>query len=202
MLTVNGSTFENSELAHEAISTASSEGVVEFTYTRAGEEMTSELEPAYLAEIERDGVGVSLIETGIVKYPWYLIPVKGIEATISFTWQILVAFAFIVKSLLSSGSAPVDIAGPIGIAVITGQVAQQGIVYLLQFAAILSINLAIINALPFPALDGGRIVFVLLEGIRKKPLNTHVETIIHNLGFLLLMLLIIVVTYKDIVNLF
>ena len=78
----------------------------------------------------------------------------------------------------------------------------MGIVYLIQFAAILSINLAIINILPFPALDGGRVAFTLLEAVRKKPVSPKVEAFVHNSGFLLLMILIVIVTYRDIVNLF
>ena len=96
-----------------------------------------------------------------------------------------------------------ELSGPVGIAVMTGQVAALGISYLLQFAAILSINLAIINILPFPALDGGRILFVIIEKLRRgKPVNQKIETIVHNLGFIFLMSLVVLVTYQDIVKFF
>ncbi|OGL94493.1 hypothetical protein A2258_00345 [Candidatus Uhrbacteria bacterium RIFOXYA2_FULL_41_8] len=78
----------------------------------------------------------------------------------------------------------------------------MGFVYLLQFGAILSINLAILNILPIPALDGGRILFLIIEAISGRPVNGKVEAIIHNIGFLLLMLLVLVVTYKDVLGLF
>ena len=91
----------------------------------------------------------------------------------------------------------VDLSGPVGIAVMTGQVAAMGIIYLLQFTAILSINLAIINIFPFPALDGGRVLFLLIEKLRGRPVNQRVEIAAHNLGFMLLMVLVVLVTYKD-----
>jgi regulator of sigma E protease len=73
---------------------------------------------------------------------------------------------------------------------------------LLQFAAILSINLGVINALPIPALDGGRIFFLLIEKIRGRSLNDRWETLAHNLGFILLMALVVVVTARDVMRLF
>ena len=90
-----------------------------------------------------------------------------------------------------------DIAGPVGIAVITGRVARMGISYILQFTALLSMNLAIINFLPLPALDGGRVLFLIIEKIRGRAVNQKVEQIIHTIGFFALMLLIVVVTGKD-----
>ncbi|MCR4311700.1 MAG: site-2 protease family protein, partial [Candidatus Uhrbacteria bacterium] len=74
--------------------------------------------------------------------------------------------------------------------------------HLVQFAAMLSVNLAVINILPFPALDGGRMLFLAIEAIRRKPNSPRVEQAVHAAGFLILMLLVLVVTYKDIVNFF
>ena len=85
-----------------------------------------------------------------------------------------------------------------GVAALTGQMVELGFSYVLRFTAVLSINLAVLNFLPFPALDGGRFVGVLIEKIRRKPNNLKVETIIHNTGFALLMLLVIFITYRDI----
>jgi len=97
------------------------------------------------------------------------------------------------------GSAPVTVAGPVGIAQITGEVAKAGISPLLEFAAFLSLNLAIINLFPLPALDGGRIVFVLLEGVRRgKRISPKREGLIHAIGFALLMAAFLAITYQDI----
>lgn len=95
-----------------------------------------------------------------------------------------------------------DVSGPVGIAILTKEVANLGLVYIIQFAAILSINLGIINILPIPALDGGRILFVLIEKIKGTPVSQKVEQAFHTFFFALLMLLMLAVTYKDIVRLF
>jgi len=99
------------------------------------------------------------------------------------------------------GSVPVEVAGPVGIAQITGEVVKAGISPLLEFAAFLSINLAIINLFPLPALDGGRIIFVLLEVIRRgKRISPKREGLIHAIGFTLLMAAFIAITYQDIIR--
>ncbi len=98
------------------------------------------------------------------------------------------------------GTTPAVVAGPVGIAQITGEVARSGWSELLQFAAFLSINLAIVNILPLPALDGGRIAFVVLEKIRRKKISPRVEGLVHMIGFATLLALIALVTYQDIIR--
>lgn len=145
-------------------------------------------------------IGVSLAETGIVSYPVHYAFLKGVETTIFLTKEILVAFYNLFKNLLIKQEVSVELAGPIGIAALTGQVVNLGFIYLLQFIALLSINLAIINFIPFPALDGGRVLFLAIEKIRGKAVDEKIENIIHNTGFALLMVLIIFITYKDVMN--
>lgn len=97
------------------------------------------------------------------------------------------------------GTVPAAVAGPVGIAQITGEAARAGFSYLLQFAAFFSINLAIINLFPLPALDGGRIVFVLLEWIRRgKRVSPKIEGLVHAIGFFTLIAAMLAITYKDI----
>ena len=99
------------------------------------------------------------------------------------------------------GATPVEVAGPVGIAQLTGEVAKAGISPLLEFAGFISINLAIINILPLPALDGGRIVFVLLEWVRRgKRVSPKTEGLVHFIGFAMLMALILLITYQDIIR--
>jgi len=102
---------------------------------------------------------------------------------------------------IASGTTPFEVAGPVGIAQITGEVAKAGISPLLEFAAFLSINLALINIFPLPALDGGRIVFVLLEWVRRgKRVAPKTERLVHFIGFAALITAIIVITYRDIIR--
>lgn len=100
-----------------------------------------------------------------------------------------------------TGKAAADVAGPIGVAQMAGQVAQLGFIPLLQFAAFLSINLGLINLLPVPVLDGGHVVTLAIEGIRRKPLGKNSLHFIQMVGFTLLMLLLLVATFKDITRL-
>jgi regulator of sigma E protease len=146
------------------------------------------------------GIGVSVMETATVRYPWYLAIWQGIKTTFIWLAAIITAFVLIIKNLIIGAPIGVEVAGPVGIAVMTGQAAQMGWVYIMQFTALLSINLAIVNILPVPALDGGRLVFLLVEKIRGKPASQKWEAMAHNTGFMLLMLLVLFVTYKDIVR--
>ena len=99
------------------------------------------------------------------------------------------------------GATTPQVTGPVGMAELTGEVVKAGISPLMEFAAFISINLGIINLLPLPALDGGRIVFVLLEMARGgHRISPRTEGLVHLIGFLLLIALILVVTYGDIIN--
>ena len=102
---------------------------------------------------------------------------------------------------INGGDAP-ELAGPVGIAQATGEVAQRGEIRLLMaFAAFLSVNLAIINILPIPMLDGGRIVFVAIEWVRRgKRISPSKEGLVHLVGFALLIGLVLIITYGDLVR--
>lgn len=146
------------------------------------------------------GIGVGLQDVATVRYPIHIAFLKAFETTFNILIAIIVSLAQLVGGIFTGTADTSGIAGPIGIAAITGEVARTGIIQLLQFSAILSINLAIFNLLPIPALDGGRILFTAIEAIRGKEVNKRLETIIHQFGFLLLMLLVLVVTLRDIAN--
>jgi len=123
---------------------------------------------------------------------------KAVPSSVVQCWEILVLFRNEVVRWFIGSSVP-QVTGPIGIAKITGQIAKSGISPLLEFAALISINLAIINLFPFPGLDGGRLIFVGLEWIRRgKRISPKREGLVHLIGFALLMLLIIIVSYFDI----
>jgi regulator of sigma E protease len=99
---------------------------------------------------------------------------------------------------LFKGVTPKDVAGPVGIFAVTTEVAKTGILSLINFMGILSINLAILNILPFPALDGGRVFFVALEGIVGKKVLPKVENYVHMIGMIILLALILLITISDI----
>jgi regulator of sigma E protease len=147
-------------------------------------------------------LGVSLATTGVIKYPWYQAVNRGATDSVSALQVTAMGYAGIIKSLFTTGKTGAEISGPIGIAVITGQAARLGFSYLLQFVAIISINLMVLNIIPFPALDGGRLLFIGIEKIKGKPVSQKIENAVNTFGFALLILLMIYVTTKDIVKFF
>lgn len=146
-------------------------------------------------------LGIAMAETQIVSYPWYEAIWKGLISTGNLIVTILVAFYGLLKSLIMGQSVGAEVTGPVGIAVLTKDVTKLGLVYILQFAALLSINLGIINILPIPALDGGRIFFILIEKIKGKPITHKVEQAFHTAFFVLLITLMIAVTFHDVMKL-
>ncbi|MDI6815090.1 MAG: RIP metalloprotease RseP [Dehalococcoidales bacterium] len=144
------------------------------------------------------GIKVKLSNPTVVSqhYPFW----KAIPLGVSECIETFVLFKNgIIKLLIRATS--LELAGPVGIAQITGEVAKAGISPLLEFAAFLSINLAIINIFPLPALDGGRIAFVLLEWVRRgKRVSPKTEGLVHFIGFAMLMAVIMIITYHDIIR--
>ncbi len=129
-------------------------------------------------------------------YPFW----KAIPMGVSKSIETFVLFKNGIINMIV-GTIPVEFTGPVGIAQITGEVAKAGISPLLEFTAFFSINLAIINILPLPALDGGRIAFILLERIRHgKRISPKTEGRIHLIGFATLIGLIMLITYQDIIR--
>lgn len=147
-------------------------------------------------------LGIALAKTGIVRYPWHAAIWRGLKTTGQLIVTFISLFYHLLKTLIIKGVLIGELAGPIGIAVLTSQMTKLGLVYILQFTAIISINLAIINAIPFPALDGGRILFLAIEKIRRKPVSAKIENLVNNIGFALLIVLMILVTFRDITKLF
>ncbi|MFH1610861.1 MAG: RIP metalloprotease RseP [Patescibacteria group bacterium] len=148
----------------------------------------------------RSVFGIGLTKTADIAFKWYAAIWYGIRDTIYLIGVIFVALWKIIKDIFTTGQVSAEIAGPIGIARITGDVVKMGWIYALQFTALLSVNLGIINILPIPALDGGRLLFILIEKIRGKTVKKNIENIIHTVGFAILMVLIVLVTYRDIIR--
>ncbi len=143
-------------------------------------------------------LGIGLESVGQVAFPWYETIYRGFLATVNLIWFTLSAFGTLLADLFQGKPVSESLSGPVGIAVLTRDVAALGFVYLMQFTAVLSVNLAILNVLPFPALDGGRIMFLIIEKIRRKKLPIKAEQMANAIGFILLITLMVFVTVKDV----
>lgn len=144
----------------------------------------------------RYGLGIQAVTT--ILYPWYVAPWYAVQTTGQLVGQTVVGFIRLLQDLVTTARVSPDLTGPVGIAVLTSQVVQYGVIATLQFMAILSISLAVVNFLPIPALDGGRAVFAVLARVRGRPIDTRIEGAIHTVGFYGLLLVIILLSVRDV----
>ncbi|MFC1640827.1 RIP metalloprotease [Patescibacteria group bacterium] len=197
----NGVRIQKSEDLTNAVKDSLGEEV-EVVIKRGGEEMNVTITPREEYPEDQGPIGIELVETGIVAYPWYRAVWEGIRTAFTTLLMIVVSLYYLIRDAIATGEFQEGaIRGPVGIAVLTGQFAKQGIAYLLWFAGFLSVNLALINALPFPALDGGRLLFIGIEKLRGgKKVKQSTENIIHLIGFGLLILMVVVITFRDVIH--
>lgn len=150
-------------------------------------------------------LGVVINDTELRKFPWWQMPYLGVREGVkeSLIWaeMTLSGLKKILVSLILQGQIPKDIAGPVGIFQITGQVSKAGKLAVMQFIGILSLNLAIINILPFPALDGGRLIFLGYELVLRKRPPAKLEAKINSFGMAFLLALMVLITINDIIRL-
>lgn len=158
---------------------------------------------AKLSDGSDSQLGVAMIEKVEIQVLWYKAPVVALRETYRIAQLTFEFLGDMVAKLFTTGKVAEGVGGPVAIYTYTGLALKAGIMVLLQFVALLSINLALINILPFPALDGGRLVFIVLEkSLGKRVVRENVENIIHTVGFGILILLMLAITYRDIINLF
>jgi regulator of sigma E protease len=147
-------------------------------------------------------MGVALVRTALKSYPWYQAPWQGILATVNLTKAIVQGYGQAIKNLIEKKPTGVEMMGPVGIFHLFTQVSQLGVSYFLQFVGMVAIYIALFNVLPIPAVDGGKLLFLGIEAIRKKPISEKVEQNITATFFALLIMMMIWVTIKDITKLF
>lgn len=176
---------------------------IEVSYRHGNEEKTVTIRP----KLVKDNYDLGQF------YNVYREDVSPIEALKNSVFEVKYNISYTVQSLryLITGKAGIEeISGPIGIVSVVGDIVEQTesegasfvFLNLISFATLLSANLGVMNLLPFPALDGGRLVFLLIEAIRRKPVPKDKEAMVHLVGFALLMILMVVVLYNDIRKLF
>lgn len=133
-----------------------------------------------------------------IQYPWYQAPFYAVKLNIERARDMLIGIASLPGRALTGQNISNEIAGPVGIAQITGEATKIGVNAVLHLTSILSLSLALLNILPFPALDGGRLLFIVIEAIIGRPVHPSWERNVHQIGMLILLCFIAIVTINDI----
>jgi regulator of sigma E protease len=210
----SGSPAESVQLqsGDELIGFTTAEEFIEFTKTeqgkqvsirivRSGEELT--VTPLLRrASPESAPLGAAISPVGFASLSFFSALKKGLVDSVMAVAEIFRAFGSLIGKLFSSASVPENIVGPVGIFGIAGDLGKLGFVYILQLVAMISLNLAALNAIPFPALDGGRILFMVIEKLKGSPLHPVREMWTNAISFGFLILLMLIITGRDIIRLF
>ncbi|MEJ0053324.1 MAG: M50 family metallopeptidase [bacterium] len=177
---------------------------VSIAIERAGKPLTLTATPAkgiVAADPERVALGVAVATVGTVPLsPWRAV-LEGAHMTWEITRETAAGLTHLFAGLFTLSADLSQVSGPVGIAGAVGTASAQGFGNLVTLAAIISINLALINLLPVPALDGGRLLFVIIESVIRRPIKKEVATAVNTVGFALLVLLMLVVTAHDVYKL-
>ncbi|MDQ5971815.1 MAG: Zinc metalloprotease [Patescibacteria group bacterium] len=167
-------------------------------FTRKSTVMETNITPkAGLVEGEA-GIGIGMDMIGTLKLPIYKALWQGLKLSANVFVATVVGFYTLIHNAVIGQGDMSAVTGPVGIVGVVGNAMSFGFVYLLSFTALISINLAVINLIPFPALDGGRLLFLLIERIKGSRIKPKIANIVNMIGFMLLMILMVVVTFNDI----
>ncbi len=150
----------------------------------------------------RKAIGISMGLVGTVQFPFPQSLWEGAKLLWFETENIAIGiYQFIISLFTGGGNALSEIAGPVGIASMVGQAESVGLSYLLGFVALISINLAVLNVVPFPAFDGGRVFILIIEAVIRRKIKPTIVNWINLIGFALIIILMLFITYQDIVRL-
>ncbi|MBT3705094.1 RIP metalloprotease RseP [Candidatus Peregrinibacteria bacterium] len=215
LLSVNGK-YINNAVDFVSYVTEHQEDSLGFAISRNGETFFTEMTPdegkigVYLSELYAGKYNdfsvynvdqfTSVVEIVKEQHPFYVAPFHALSETWRMTKMTASFFVDFAKGFAQSFEVPDSVTGPVGIAKMTSVFAQEGIIPLIRFVALLSISLAVLNILPFPALDGGKLLFILIEFVLGRKVPYKWENYIHFFGFLIVIALILVVTYQDILR--
>jgi regulator of sigma E protease len=171
---------------------------IDLKIERSGKEIGFRTTPRLNPPVGEGALGIGLVEAGLPKQNIAKSFIEGFKASVGIIKTIFVALINLISKALVGEATLEAVAGPVGIVKITAQAGSLGFVYLLQLLALISLNLAVINIFPFPALDGGRLLFLLIEKIKGSPLPAKSERYANAVGMALLLFLMALITIKDI----
>jgi regulator of sigma E protease len=174
---------------------------VTMSVERAGQEVKAIIVPEINEAENRAMIGISLDMIGILKLPVHKAVWHGLKLTANLFVATVEGFYNLIKNAFT-GEANLDsLTGPIGLIGVVGDAANLGFIYLLSFTALISINLVVINLIPFPALDGGQLLFLLIEKIKGSKIKPKIANWVNIIGIGLLIILMLVISYHDIIKL-
>ncbi len=170
-----------------------------------GKERVIKVTPRKNPPAGEGALGVVLSNVELTKYPWWQMPfrgaVVGLSEAVAWGKDIATGLGKMVYGLVTGKGVPKDLSGPVGIYQVSGQVIKQGFLATLQFMGVLSINLAVLNILPFPALDGGHVLFLGVEKIIGKKRKNKIEGYVNTAGMIFLLSAMLLITVRDVARL-
>lgn len=198
ILKINGHKIKSSDDISIYLQVEDKTKPITFTIKRDGKEFNVDVKPIKEEIDGTDVYRIGVVSKGEVKH--------GFVSSISYAFtkmnslfrQMVITF----KGLFTGGLSVNQLSGPVGIYNIVGEQANQGFQNILYLIALLSVNVGFINLIPFPAFDGGRILFLIIEKIKGSPVKPETENKIHTIGFILLLALMLYITFNDILKLF
>ena len=191
VVSIDGKEVDEWKAFQNIIGDTDGEPVV-MTVIRDGQEIDITVTPEYDKKAGRSLVGVTAaMERN---------PIKAVGTGVANTWDMTVMMYNVIGDLFTGDVSMKELSGPVGIVYVVNDSAKMGFIYVVYLAALLSLNLAVMNLLPLPALDGGRLLFLLIRKITGKAVTDEMEGKIHFIGIMLLLLLMVFVTWNDIVR--
>ncbi len=169
---------------------------------RNGRDLNFSVIPRIKTDPNEGALGILLSEAGVQRHGVVSALANGFKESLLIFEGTIVAFYQLFRDIVLHGSVSKGLVGPIGIFAIAQQTGRIGIIYLVQLIGLISLNLAVVNLLPFPALDGGRLFLILVEKIKGSPIPFKFQAWANGLGFIVLILLMVLVTIRDLVRWF
>ncbi|WP_199618079.1 RIP metalloprotease RseP [Paenibacillus alkalitolerans] len=200
ILSINGQTIGADSSKITELVSRSAGKPMEWIVGRDGEQVRIEITPK--ETVDNEGNQVIRVGVGMMPLTRSATLQEGVTNGLNTMWAATVTIFQGFQKLILGQFTLDDLGGPLRIAEVTMQLANAGILYYIWWAAMLSLYLAIFNLLPIPALDGSRLIFLGLEAVRGRPIDPNRESLVHFIGFAMLMLLMVAVTYNDILRLF
>lgn len=188
------------ESVKEIVTTSETETVLQIS--RAGEILDLKIEPISGITGEEKAIGISMDRIGERELPFYRAVPESFRITGESIKTVFVGLGTLFGSLFSGTGSLDQVSGPVGIVNLVDSAAQFGLANILAFTAFLSINLAVLNIMPFPALDGGRLLFLGLEGVFRRKIKPVVANTLNAVGFMILIGFMLVITVNDVLKLF